>query len=151
VEIEEYLVGKEAPDPELEMEGRYPTFQQRFGGVMVDGMVFTISAIIVAYLIKDLPEKYDYVRVIIFIGLTAVYEPVLCATGGTLGHRAMKIRVRKQNDESKNINLFQAYLRFIFKLVSGFVSTFRWMNRKKNLTFHDFIAGSIVVHAPKKE
>jgi uncharacterized RDD family membrane protein YckC len=150
MEIEEILTGEKDNNPELEKEGRYPTFQQRFGGTMVDLLVFFAAAIAVAYLLKDLPEAYDYIRPVIFIFLTAVYEPVMYTLGGTLGHRAMKMRIRKQSDESKNINLFQAYIRYALKITCGSFSIFRWINRKKNLTLHDFVSGSIVVHAGKK-
>lgn len=133
-------------EPETENEGKYATFQQRFGGLMIDVGLLTIIAIIIATVTKDLPEDIGYLRLILFILILFTYEPFMIITGGTLGHRAMKIRVRKQKNDAININLLQAYVRLIVKLFTGPLRGFNWINKKKNQAIHDLAAGSVVIN-----
>jgi uncharacterized RDD family membrane protein YckC len=151
--LEEFSFNRIEPEIETEHEpleeGRYATFQQRFGGLMIDVCFLTFTAVVMAILTKSLPEDLGYVRLVIFLIILFTYEPMMVFMGGTLGHRAMKIRVRKQKDETVGLNILQVYVRFIVKLFTGPFRGFSWVNRKKNLALHDLAAGSVVVNIGK--
>jgi uncharacterized RDD family membrane protein YckC len=149
MDIEERLLLEEPPDSNIEDEGKYATFQQRFGGLMIDVCILTTLSILMAILTKDLKEEEGYIRLVIFLFILFTYEPLLTLTGGTLGHRAMKTRVRKQKDELIHLNILQVYLRFIVKFFTGPFRGFSWINKKKNLALHDIVSGSVVVNVGK--
>jgi uncharacterized RDD family membrane protein YckC len=149
MDIEERLSLEEQPDSNVEDEGKYATFQQRFGGLAIDVCILTMLSILMAILTKDLKEEEGYIRLVIFLFILFTYEPLLTLTGGTLGHRAMKTRVRKQKDELIHLNILQVYLRFIVKLFAGPFRGFSWINKKKNLALHDIVSGSVVVNVGK--
>lgn len=146
MQIDERLLLEDEPDSTPEEEGKYATFQQRFGGLMIDVGVLTALAILMAMVTKDLPEELGYIRLVSFLCILFTYEPLLSISGGTLGHRAMKIRIRKRKDEMANINLVQAYIRLIVKITCGPFLGFKWMNRKMNLAIHDIASGSVALN-----
>jgi len=149
MDLEQRLLLEEEPDLTPIDEGKYATFQQRFGGLMIDGSLLTLVSIGMAMLLKDLPEDEGYLRLVVFLVILFTYEPLMMLTGGTLGHRAMKIRIRKQKDETQNVNIFQAYLRFIVKLFTGPMRGFKWVNKQKNLALHDVISGTVAMNVGK--
>ncbi|AWI26856.1 RDD family protein [Flavobacterium pallidum] len=84
------------------------------------------------------------VRQSIFIALV-LYEPVFIIFGGTVGDRLMNIRVRKSANESKNINILQSLIRFIFKLTFGWFSYISIFKNPRKRTLHDLISMTSVV------
>jgi len=56
----------------------------------------------------------------------------------------MQIRVRKNSDETKRINIIKAIVRYFFKLLLGWVSVVSVFNPKGRM-LHDMISGSVMV------
>lgn len=82
------------------------------------------------------------------IAVVFLYEPLLVATGGTLGHRAQKLRVRRLSDPSRNIGLGVSLLRYIVKVPLGVISFLTVSSDPLKRAMHDKSAGSVVIYAP---
>jgi uncharacterized RDD family membrane protein YckC len=65
--------------------------------------------------------------------------------GCTLGNYITKIRVRRERDESKRINLLQAYVRFLFKIIFGWLSFWTILFIEKKRALHDIVPGTVVI------
>ena len=75
-----------------------------------------------------------------------VLEPGLVAlTGGTIGHHLLRIRVATI-DGQRNINIFAATIRFVAKLLLGWLSLIFVLTTRKHQAVHDLLARSVVVH-----
>ena len=91
----------------------------------------------------------DWLRAALFILLFFVYEPLLTATGGTVGNRIMKMRVMNASNEQKKINIIQAYIRFVLKVFLGWLSFISIHFNKQRRAIHDLVASSVMVFKNK--
>lgn len=124
----------------------YPRLIKRVRAVLVDSILLPVTVFAVLLLgdavgVSGAGGKALLIAIPIFI-----LEPGLVAlTGGTVGHHLFRIRVVKR-DGSSNINVFAAILRFVVKLVLGWLSFIFVLTTAKHQAVHDLLAGSIVVH-----
>lgn len=88
----------------------------------------------------------NWVRAALALSLL-MYEPVCTTFGATLGQHKMQIRVRKIGDETKPINLFQAIIRYFFKILLGWLSFISIFMSNKSRAIHDIVSGSVMVNA----
>jgi uncharacterized RDD family membrane protein YckC len=65
--------------------------------------------------------------------------------GCTLGNYLMKIRVKRFADNKRKINLLQAYIRFVVKVLLGWISFLTINSNKERRAIHDFVAGSVML------
>ena len=131
------------------METRYPDLKTRVQSTFIDvalmlGLMF-LTATILERITPSQEEEDGWVRALIFILIWGTYEPVATVMGSTLGNYLMKIRVRKHKDINKKINLLQAYIRFVFKFLLGWVSFITINGNKERRAIHDFAAGSVMI------
>ncbi|WP_369806237.1 RDD family protein [Desertivirga arenae] len=74
-----------------------------------------------------------------------LYEPLCTAFGCTIGNYMKGIRVRNREDHSQRINVFQAFLRYTFKLGLGTISFFVIHSNDEKRALHDMVSGSVVL------
>jgi uncharacterized RDD family membrane protein YckC len=75
-----------------------------------------------------------------------LYDPLLTAmSGGTLGHRLMKLTVRKFKKPASRISFGQAYVRFLTKGLFGWLSFITVTANKSKRAIHDLASGSSVL------
>lgn len=131
------------------MTENYPSVLDRIKSSTID----TLLLIACIYLFSDILNSYqnipNWVRATLFI-LILMYEPICTAFGATLGNHKMNIRVRKVSNENEKISIFQAIIRFFFKIVLGWLSFITVFSNPKSRTLHDVICGSIVVKVDEK-
>ena len=128
-------------------EKEYPGVLARVKAVMVDGILLLIFLVIASSIFSQLNDVPDYVRMLVFVLIFVLYDPILTSsTGGTIGHHIIGIRVRKVSDEKNNINFLLAIIRFIIKSSLGWVSLFTVMANEKRRAIHDFVAQSVVTY-----
>lgn len=85
-------------------------------------------------------------KAFLLVGPVLVLEPILVAfTGGTVGHHLMGVRITRL-DGSGNIGILAATVRFVVKLLLGWLSFIFVLTTKKHQAVHDVIARSLVVH-----
>jgi uncharacterized RDD family membrane protein YckC len=126
----------------------YPGVFDRVKAIVADGiilLVFMFAASSVFSLFETVP---DFIRVFAFVFIFLLYDPLFTSfTGGTIGHRLIGIRVRKEQDETCNITFLPAVLRYIVKALLGWVSLLTISGNNKGRAIHDYVAGSVVVYA----
>ncbi len=131
------------------MEIRYPDLKTRVQSIFIDTVFMVVLMFVVAILLEKInpsqEEEDGWIRAVIFISIWGIYEPVAMTIGCTLGNYLMKIRVKKHADNTKKINMLQAYIRFIVKVLLGWVSFLTINSNKERRAIHDFAAGSVMV------
>jgi uncharacterized RDD family membrane protein YckC len=127
------------------MEEKYPQLSERIQSTMID----TILLIVLMFLFTNLLDKFnsvpDEVRIILFVGLFIVYEPLCTTFGCTLGNLIKGIRIKKYSNSTKRINIFQAITRYVVKVFLGWVSFLTIHSNPKRRAIHDLISGSVMI------
>jgi len=130
-----------------EIANEYPSLLKRYQSLFID-LLFSLFAMFgVVAMLDRIGEVPTWVRIVSFILLWGVYEPLCVTLGCTIGNYLMGIRVRKASDETKRINLLRAYIRFAFKILLGWVSFITMFSDKQRRAIHDLIAGSVMIIA----
>jgi uncharacterized RDD family membrane protein YckC len=138
--VEERVQGKSAGQQEL----RYPRLIRRIQAAIIDGAIlsiafFTAGVIISAY------EIHGGLKASIVALLLIILEPGLVSiTGGSIGHHLRGLRVQNYK-HGTNINIFRATIRFLVKILFGWLSFVFILVTKRYQAFHDMISGSVVV------
>lgn len=126
----------------------FPSLVTRIKAVFIDLVimlvVFTASTLFIDA-VGDIP---DFVKGFILIFMVYLYDPLLTSfTGSTLGHKVMKLKVRKYKHPECKISLGQAFLRFITKGFLGWISFLTVTANKRKRAIHDIASGSIILAA----
>ena len=124
----------------------YPSLSDRFQSTFIDLIFIIIVMFVFASILERFNEEApDWVRIVLFFGLWAVYEPLCTTLGFTIGNYAKGIRVRNFSDPRKKINFLQAFFRYVLKSWLGWLSflTIHFNNERRAI--HDFVAGSVMI------
>lgn len=125
----------------------YPGITERVKAIMADTTIIIFIAIILSNFFEIGEGANDQTRLIALILLFGLYDPVLTSIfGGTLGHMAMGIRVKRIKNEQKNILFPLAIIRYLIKLSFGWLSLLSVSKSKKGRAIHDSIVGSVVIY-----
>ena len=146
-DIEEGLLG-ESEDYYLNIQR--PSLTSRFQSTMVDNFLLILLLFFLSNITQAHEEMARWLKGLILLGPFAVYEPLAAALGGTIGNRIFGIGVRKYGDENNKINIFQAYIRFIVKILLGIISFLTVNSNPEKRAIHDFASGSIMVKLEKR-
>jgi len=96
-------------------------------------------------LLDRFEQPPDWIRIVLLIGIWGVYEPILTTFACTLGNYIIGIRVRRSIDTTKRMNILQAYVRYVTKMLLGWLS-FVTINMNKNRrAIHDLIASTVMI------
>ena len=124
----------------------YPRLIKRVRAVLIDSVLLPVAVFSVLLLGDSMGVSSALGKATLIVLLIFVLEPGMVAfTGGTVGHHLLSIRVANR-DGSRNINIFAATIRFVIKLVLGWLSFIFVLTTTKHQAVHDLVAGSIVVH-----
>lgn len=124
----------------------YPRLIRRVRAVLIDSVLLPITVLGTLILGDALGVSHVYGKLALVLIPIFVLEPGLVAvTGGTIGHHLLRIRVAAI-DGQRNINIFAATIRFIAKLLLGWLSFIFVLTTKKHQAVHDLLAQSVVVH-----
>ena len=127
------------------MTQKYPELSERIQSTMID----TILIIIMMFVFSSVLDRYenapDWVRMLMFAGLFIIYEPLCTSLGCTLGNYLKGIRVRRNSDTTKRINIFQAIIRYVTKFLLGWLSFLTIGTNPKRRAIHDMICGSVMI------
>lgn len=130
------------------MSQKYPTLLSRIQSITIDSLFVIFCMIFFTVMLTGFKNVPVDLRMWLFISLI-LYEPLFTTFGATLGNYKMGIRVRKNSDQSKRINIFQAIVRFFCKALFGWFSFLFFLTNKKNRTLHDIVSGSIMITIEK--
>ncbi|MDI9364160.1 MAG: RDD family protein [Flavobacterium sp.] len=127
------------------MEEKYPQLSERIQSTFIDTLLIVALMFLSANLLDKFNNVPDEVRIAIFVGLWIVYEPLCMTTGCTLGNYIKGIRVKKYSNSTKRINIFQATIRYVVKILLGWISFLTINTNSKRRAIHDLISGSVMI------
>jgi uncharacterized RDD family membrane protein YckC len=125
----------------------YPSLLRRIQSSVIDFLLILTLMITISQLAGQFENFPSSIRVILFI-LILLYEPISTTMGATLGQYIMKIRVRQYNDAEKKINLFQSIIRYIVKVMLGWLSFVSIHFNQEKRAIHDIFVSSVMIRLP---
>ena len=129
-------------------EMKYATLLSRVKAAIVDFLVLMGLVLAVSTILSKFENVPDFVRVILFILIFILYDPIFTSTiGATIGHLILGLRIRRSNDENRKIIFPIAIVRFLIKAALGWISLLTISILKKKKAIHDLVAGSVVLQA----
>ena len=126
-------------------QNEYPLLSDRVQSSFIDGILIIILMFVFASWLDRYENAPDWIRIALFFGLWAVYEPLCTTLGGTLGNQLKGIRVRRHADTDRNINFFQAFVRYILKISLGWISFLTIHTNAERRAIHDLVAQSVMI------
>ena len=105
------------------MSQQYTTLLARIKSITIDTLFLICCMAFFTIMLDGFKNIPVDLRMWLFISLV-MYEPLCTTFGATLGNYKMGIRVRKNSDQSKRINIFQALIRYFFKTLFAWFSFF---------------------------
>ena len=123
----------------------YPDLSERVQSTFIDAIFIVLMMFCCASMLDRYENAPDWIRIVLFFGLWAVYEPLCTSLGCTIGNLVKGIRVRSQNEVTKKINILQALLRYIIKCILGWVSFVTIHGNPQRRAIHDLVAGSVMI------
>ena len=97
-------------------ETNYPGIYLRIKAIVIDSIVILFLIILTTYILSLFTNVPNSVRIIAFVFIFILYDPIFTNSfGGTIGHMFVGIRVKQALNESKNIPLHLAFIRYIVK------------------------------------
>jgi uncharacterized RDD family membrane protein YckC len=125
---------------------RLPSLAARVKAVFIDFAVLLMLFSLISVFVNAINDVNDFLKGSLAIALLVLYDPLLTAfTGGTLGHKALGLRVKKYAATDKNISLIDAFIRFIVKGALGWLSFLTVTMSSNKRAIHDTLSGSIVL------
>jgi uncharacterized RDD family membrane protein YckC len=126
------------------MNEKYPFLIERIQSILIDSVLIVACMIIFSDILSNLKNVPDWLRAVLLIALF-LYEPIATTFGGTIGNNIKSIRVRKNSDSTKRINIFQALIRYFIKLLFGWLSFITIFSSSKKRALHDILSGTVMV------
>ncbi len=124
----------------------YTRLIKRVRAVLFDGLLMTLLLALLFGLVSLLGIQTRSLKLGIIVLPLVLFEPCLVAfTGGTVGQHWQKIRVTRRDGQCR-IHLLAAIIRFIAKLLLGWLSFVTIFASRRHQAIHDFLVGSIVTH-----
>lgn len=127
------------------MTPNYPLLKDRIQSTFIDFIFQLVLVFIAAAIIDKFENVPDWVRIAVFVGFFIVYEPLFTTLGCTLGNYMKGIRVRKNSDTTRKINILEAIIRYAIKLVLGWISFLTIGSNAQRRAIHDLAAGSVMI------
>lgn len=126
---------------------KYPGVSDRVKAILADSMVIIIFMFVAAYTFSIFKYVPDSARIIAFIFIFVLYDPIFTSLfGGTIGHFMIGLRVKREKNQMKNILFPMAIIRFFVKVLLGWISLLTVSGNKKRKAIHDYLVGSVVVY-----
>ena len=127
------------------MEEKYPLLTDRIQSTLIDSVLIIILMFLFANLLDNMNNPPDWIRIVMFVSIWLIYEPLCTSLGFTLGNYIKDIRVRNESKPEKKINIFQALVRYIIKVLLGWLSFLTIGSDSKRRAIHDLAAGSVMI------
>ena len=124
----------------------YGSLMKRLKALIIDFIVLMVFGLVASMIFSNFENAPDYARVIVFVFIFFLYDPLFTSIiGCTIGQLMLGLRVRRSNDETKKTILPLAFIRYIFKVMLGWISLLTVSGNSKRMAIHDMIAGTVVI------
>jgi len=126
-------------------EIQYPLLGERVQSTFIDLLFIVLLMFVFSAILEKYEHVPNWIRVVLFISIWILYDPVCTVAGFTIGNYVKGLRVRQFKDPSKRINIIQAIVRYMLKLFLGWISFMTINTNKERRAIHDFVAGTVVI------
>ncbi len=124
----------------------YAELMDRIKATFADMLVLVGLMFLVTNIFSTMENVSVTARILAFIGIFFVYEPLFVSLfGGTIGHYANGLRVRRDTNHSRNIVFPLALVRYVVKALLGVFSLFTVSSNIESKAIHDTIVKSVVI------
>ena len=127
------------------MEEQYPQLSERIQSAFIDAVLIIILIFAFTNILDNFNNVPDWMRILLFVVVFIGYEPLSMSLGCTLGNYIKGIRVRKNSDTTKHINIFQAIIRYPVKLLLGWISFLTIHSTPKRRAIHDLVSCTVMI------
>jgi uncharacterized RDD family membrane protein YckC len=127
------------------MNPKYPQLIDRIQSTFIDTLVIVVLMFLWATILERIPDPPDWLRMTMFFVIWGAYEPICTSCGFTLGNYIKGLRVRRYSNPEKKINIFQALIRYVFKIALGWVSFLTISSNPERRAIHDIVCGSVMI------
>ncbi len=132
---------------ELKQSKEYPTLVKRIKAAITDSIIIIIFMFVISDLFSSFESVPKELRIFAFVFIFILYDPIGTSFfGGTIGHKMVGIRVKRESNEQKNILFLLAIIRFIIKALLGWLSFLTIGTSVKRMAIHDIVVKSVVVN-----
>jgi uncharacterized RDD family membrane protein YckC len=126
-------------------EIEYPALSDRIQSTFID----TFSIILMMFAFSSVLESFnnvsDWIRILLFITVWIIYDPLCTTLGCTIGNYVKGIRVRQRDNHYLRISFLQALTRYILKIFLGWLSFLTIHSNAERRALHEMVVGSVVV------
>ena len=122
----------------------YPTLTRRYASSLID-IVFLIIIFLSIMLLLESVENSQITKIICIGLIMLLYEPIFVSVKCTAGQYITGIRVISSKDPGAKINILHSELRYITKIMLGWLSFLTIMANTRKRAIHDIIGESVVV------
>lgn len=124
----------------------YPNIKDRVKSAFFDSLVVMFMMYIASDIFLRFENVSDGFRIAIFVIVSFLYDPIAVAFfGGTIGHHINNLKIKREGNTDKNILIHAALIRFLVKVLLGWLSFLTVNSSDKRRTIHDMVVGSVVV------
>jgi len=124
----------------------YAGIMDRIKATVADSLVSVGFLFLTSSLLSDIENLPTYIRMLAFVSIFGLYEPVFVSLfGGTIGHYMNGLRVKRGSNVNKNVIFPFAVIRFAVKVFLGIISLFTMSSNSESKAIHDSIVNSIVI------
>jgi len=122
-----------------------PTIKTRYISILIDGICLLLIAFGISALFEKNADVSGLVRGITIVIVIIFYEPILVTLGCTIGQFFMNIRVRDFRNPEKKLSFYLVIVRFIIKIILGWLSFLTVTFNINRRAIHDLASGSIMI------
>jgi uncharacterized RDD family membrane protein YckC len=123
----------------------YPVLSDRVQSTFIDTVFIVLLMFASASVLERYDNAPDWIRIALFFGFWAIYEPVCTALGCTIGNYFKGIRVRRAGNSGRKINFIAAFFRYLVKITLGWISFLTIHSNPQRRAIHDLVAGSVMI------
>ncbi len=128
-----------------------PSIKTRYISIFIDTVTIILLSFGLSKLFDSIENVPDFIRGLTFVVAIILYEPILVSIGATFGQVIMNIRVRSFKNPNKKLNFLLVTMRFILKLLLGWISFLTISFNPNRRAIHDFASGSIMIEGKIEE
>ncbi|HXB93512.1 MAG TPA: RDD family protein [Puia sp.] len=132
------------------MEDHYPSLIDRVQSIFIDGILIILLMFVFSSVFDHFGDPPNWVRVVLFFAIWAIYEPLLVVFGCTLGQYIKGLRVKNIDDTNRRIGVPASFLRYLLKSTLGWLSFLTINMNKERRAIHDLATGSVVIVVRQK-
>jgi uncharacterized RDD family membrane protein YckC len=125
-----------------------PSLVVRIKALFIDLVILLLVFTMVSIVVDAVGSVPSIIKGIIAVFMFYLYDPIFTAFyGGTIGHKIMRLKIKRFQEPDKNISLAAALLRFLMKSMLGWISFFTVTGNINKRAIHDLVSGSILLRS----